>query len=171
MNEPFARAFLRKEFEAFGFRLNPYSLAHSFALEMCGCGIEAGGTVTVGDAYMLALFASRQPVELRDAATLESIRAVAPDFTRFDMQASVSAVEEYLAHYRTHPRRWNGRASSPRAPWQWVAVARLCATGVSIADAWAMPVSEATALLGAQDAYNGDDGIMSDAERAIIGDA
>lgn len=170
MQEAFARAFVIAEFTAFGFDMKPYTLAHSFALAMLGCGVaeDADGDPTIGDCGLAAWVCSLPPDAVRRTITPPDSALFAERLAGLDPQAEAWKLSQYLEHYRACPRRWQSEASSPRAPWQWIAVARLARMGLSVPQAWAVPVAEAIALCAADDAYNGDKSLLSDAELAIV---
>lgn len=171
MQEAFARAFVIKDFTAFGFDLKPYTLAHSFALALLGCAVaeDVDGEPTIDDCGLAAWVCGLSPDDVRRKLTPPDSAAFAERLCGLDPQAEALKLSEYFQHYRACPPRWQSEATSPRAPWQWIAVARLCRMGDSVASAWATPLHECIALCAADDAYNGDKSLMSDAERKIVG--
>lgn len=173
MQEAFARAFVTAEFTAFGFDLKPYTLAHSFALAMLGCGVaeDADGEPTLADCGLAAWVCSLPADAVRRKLTPPGAALFAERMRGLDPHAEAWNLSQYFEHYRACPRRWQSKATSPRAPWQWIAVARLARMGLSGSQAWAVPVAEAIALCAADDAYNGDKSLLSDAELAIVGGA
>ena len=174
MDEAFARAFYVPAFTAFGRKLLPYSLAHSFALSTLGCNAAetSEAAPTVGDLGLAAYVCSLPPDECRKLTAPPDLGAWLLDLGQIDIDAEVESMCEYFAHFRAIPARWqSANTESPRAPWQWIAVARLCALGMTPAAAWGVTVSEAFAMLAAEDAYNGDKSLMTENERAIMENA
>jgi hypothetical protein len=171
MDEAFARAFYVPAFTAFGRKLQPYTLAHSFALLTLGCAIaeDADGDATLADYGLAAWVCSLPPDECRTLTAAPDLGAWIFGLGKVSTGHEVAALSEYFAHYRAIPRRWqSGNGESPRAPWQWVAVARLCGMGMTTAAAWATQVCEAFAMLAASDVYQGDRSLMTERERAIV---
>jgi hypothetical protein len=172
MDEAFARAFYVPAFSAFGRKLMPYTLAHSFALLTLGCAAAEdaeGPGPTVADCGLAAYVCSLPPCHCRKLTTAPDLGAWILNLGPLDLDKEVAALDAYFAHYRAIPRRWqSGQGESPRAPWQWVAVARLCGMGMTTSTAWATPVCEAFALMAAHDVYEGDRSLMTERERAIV---
>lgn len=170
MQEAFARAFVIKDFAAFGFDLKPYTLAHSFALSILDCGVseDAAGDITLADCGLAAWVCSLDPAQVRKMPPKPDAAFWTARLAGLDMQAEAAKLSDYMTHARACPRRWQAGSESPRAPWQWIAVSRLARMGLSVSGAWAFPVAEAIAICAADDAYNGDKSLMSDAELAIV---
>ena len=93
-------------------------------------------------------------------STMEDIKGHGCSVVTFDY--SPAKREDHLVAWQS------GQGESPRAPWQWIAVARLCALGMTTAAAWGTPVCEAFCLLAASDVYEGDRSLMTEKERAIV---
>lgn len=174
MQEAFQRAFARPLFDSLGAVLQPYTLAHCFALSCLESPFALGGdqsTATLADLGLAVAVCRMTAPEVREfmggTRELVGLDEWAAQSATMDWSAEGERFAEYLRHYRSIPDRWNKSNAAPaaRVPWQWIAAARLCAGDASRIDAaWATPVNEAFVLFACDDAES----VKSDSEISFL---
>lgn len=153
------------------YKLKPFQLGHALLLDALQSPYMAGGDVEKADLALAAWICSQDATSARDAIQTGGpgvffCHVVARACKRINWQLHEERFTQYFERNMQAPRRWGATlGSGPRASWQWMAAVRLCAGDFTkLEQAWNTPLLSVTCFNTAQDALNGDDSIVSEAE-------
>jgi hypothetical protein len=157
-----------------GVRLRPFSLAHSMVLRAKASPYIIGGPATHDDLFFALQVCARTLAQIR-----ESLLGPHPPFGRLLIaglrwrRASFSLADKsfrtYLSDYRRFPERQPSDSKGfSAAPFEWHAARILCGQyGVTLAEAWDMPLGLAVCAFDTWTESQGDKGLVTAYDQAL----
>jgi hypothetical protein len=154
----------------FGMRLKPFSLSHSYILSGLENGWIQSGEGSRPELLHAVWVCSRSHKENATAIINPPLirMATAAILSKcYDYETGRGIFKQYVSDYIELPEHWRGESDgkSFRAPWQYhfaMNAANHC--GISIGEAWDMPVSLARCYYDVYAEKQGDDSLVSQTE-------
>jgi len=184
LDEKFVQALMLRPPKVLGVQLRPYCAGHALLLDALGNSfVTPGADWSLEDLGVAVLVCSRSfeagrrlvvprgrgdrlPVRTRLLLWLLGWRARRR--AKF-IEHEIAAFAAYLEDYQQMPDYWGAQAGSLNAPWPYsAAVGTVIALkgAVSLAEAWNLPLSESVFYAATVADLYGDDGLMSQRDKA-----